>query len=881
MAGPRAVRVDLSRPTVFRPYTSLRTNSQSTKTPDFEFLIPRTASDEIVLSEAKWPTQRFVYVFMDPRFLTIFMAVRMEVGSGPNGLYMVIRVEADGTQAACFGSEYKQAMISGSPPPFSAQTTIESFELEPDIRGVAESYTIAAPILLPLTAIAALEAQRPATVPKLGTGVALGVKNGTSAPNQRSPWVVPVVDPLFLADDLTRKYYEAADNFLASAQEIDRPPARSDADRKARREGDLARLRKAIADNLVALKRAAPTQGGLFFQTLRVGFPEQEVEQYQAFVSRLVELREIAAFELIAWLESALFTSADDWWDRNQGQPDASYDNYVFAVANALARLSEADHGVQYLMDLRRRIDQGSSPAPSGVLNVINEFIFRTTRSSAEQRTIAEKASAAVFQTWAGFVAMATAVRQRVVSGPNPTTSLVQDLRSFADSLAFTFQTRVLDLDVTPLQLEAPVANMKTTVVSVPMPEFRVGAVRRLIRATKLTADHLNRVAAVLNLGVAYAALRAALDEGGDARARAMGMADLAGASFGFVDQVQGAPLLENVRARMAGKLNVGGALAGNRLSSTLGLLGAVASLTSASLSTADAFDRGDWDKAVAHMTEGFGAVLVATGSAVILVSGTTGPFALWTIGIGTAVSAAGFIWSVFAADTELEQMLKFCVFGRDHKSRALSPGWSQCRRSFDEWDGDSPRGLIRQLKAFQQIFYSFEVSGANAVLPGPLASDGIVRITPASLRLACSFELVYTAVYVLPGGALPSVTLNGKATVLIPKSPTGAPVLVDDRNNYQTVGAIRVHRDGGRDALDVRLRLRTPLVQPRTNVPFELESLTCLVQLKVPDVKVDDIGQSDGTLVVPTTVDGPKAVPAVIVRRGRAEVDGRASVKI
>jgi hypothetical protein len=97
------------------------------------------------------------------------------------------------------------------------------------------------------------------------------------------------------------------------------------------------------------------------------------------------------------------------------------------------------------------------------------------------------------------------------------------------------------------------------------------------------------------------------------------------------------------------------------------------------------------------------GRKLIATGSTVILVSGTTGPFALWTIGIGTA--------------------------GRlgpgSQKRRAQAPGWSQCRHSFDEWDGDSPRGLIRQLKAFQQIFYSFEVSGANSVLAGPLASDG------------------------------------------------------------------------------------------------------------------------------------------------------------
>jgi hypothetical protein len=68
--------------------------------------------------------------------------------------------------------------------------------------------------------------------------------------------------------------------------------------------------------------------------------------------------------------------------------------------------------------------------------------------------------------------------------------------------------------------------------------------------------------------------------------------------------------------------------------------------------------------------------------------------------------------------------------------------------------------------------------------------------------------------------------------------------------------------------------------VQPGTSAPFELESLTCLVQLKVPDVKVDDIGQSDGILVVPTAADGPRALEVKAIQAKSVNSQRAFSVK-
>jgi hypothetical protein len=66
-------------------------------------------------------------------------------------------------------------------------------------------------------------------------------------------------------------------------------------------------------------------------------------------------------------------------------------------------------------------------------------------------------------------------------------------------------------------------------------------------------------------------------------------------------------------------------------------------------------------------------------------------------------------------------------------------------------------------------------------------------------------------------------------------------------------------------------LRLLEPLVERGTDRPFELDSSTCQVQLKVPELEVDDIGQSDGTLVVPSTVDGATSYRSGPETQGRA----------
>jgi hypothetical protein len=887
MGDPRSATLQVSRPIQLLPFSSASTSAQDTKVPDFEFAMARDGQF-ILLPEARWPTRRFVYIFLDKALVETgtwrAAVIEATTGAGVSGnpLFAVVRVEPGGELAICSGRNYKDGITSGTVP-FEPGTTFEHSALEPEAlrEETAGSYAVAAPILLTVAAIAKLEERRPRGIPILGTGMGIGVPAPVENAPKNPVWVFPVVEPILIAGQLTRKFYEAADNFLSAAQQIDRPAARNDEERKARNQGEILRLKKTVADNLIGLKSAAPSLADTFEDTMQSGFPEAFVSEYRESLNELVFQRELAAFQLIAWLESDLFVLADDWWERKEDKPDADYELYVKAVLEGLARLAESDRGVQYLMDVRKRLEAGSSFPEPGVLHVVNDFVFRSTQSTSEQQVLALKMSVTLFGVWSGFVAAALAVRQRVVKGPNPTTTLVEDMKAFADRLRFTFHDGFLTVEVDDIRVESAPQGTLSSVVDVPTPSF--GPIKAALAKVKLPTEHVTRVCAVLNFGLAAAALRTALDESGDARAKNMALSDLAGASLGVLDQAAALPLarVEAFRSRLAGKVNMGGAMLGNRVAGTLGLLGAVASLTSASLATAEEFDRGDWDEAMAHMTEGIGALITGAGATVILYSGTTGPFALWAIGIGTAISAAGLLWSIFAADSEIDQMLKFSAFGKQSGQAASKPpGWSQCKTSFAEWNPNTPAGLVLQLQAFQQIFYSFEASGASPVAPGPLASDGILRITPASLKLTSSFEIEYSAVYAALGaGAGPPTTRNGKARVSIPSTADKTPLFVDDGNNYQTAGAIRVHKDGGRDAIDVRFRLIVPLATTDGR-PLELESLSCRLQLRVPGMKTTT-GGGDDALVVPTTAKGAQVVKVVVQEGHKVRTEPSLSVKV
>ncbi len=97
---------------------------------------------------------------------------------------------------------------------------------------------------------------------------------------------------------------------------------------------------------------------------------------------------------------------------------------------------------------------------------------------------------------------------------------------------------------------------------------------------------------------------------------------------------------------------------------------------------------------------------------------------------------------------------------------------------------------------------------------------------------------------------------MKGKVTVQIPSIIVEKFTLVDPSGTYETEDAVRPHRDGGRDALDVRFRIKKAVREKLGKSP-ELELLTCLVQLRVPGAGVEQQGTNDEPLIVPTTAKG------------------------
>ena len=81
----------------------------------------------------------------------------------------------------------------------------------------------------------------------------------------------------------------------------------------------------------------------------------------------------------------------------------------------------------------------------------------------------------------------------------------------------------------------------------------------------------------------------------------------------------------------------------------------------------------------------------------------------------------------------------------------------------------------------------------------------------------------------------------------------------------------MKLRKVDGRDVIDVRFRLRTPL-KDDIGQPMELDTLTCFVQLHVPGVALEAGADGRSTLVVPTTAGGVRLLKAV-VRADRTEL--------
>src|SRR5690606_13488969 len=220
---------------------------------------------------------------------------------------------------------------------------------------------------------------------------------------------------------------------------------------------------------------------------------------------------------------------------------------------------------------------------------------------------------------------------------------------------------------------------------------------------------------------------------------------DLAESVVFFADQLKGSDSLRRMRKQL---VNIPSAT--SLVSTRLGLLGAALSLGGSAASALNRYNSQDWDAAAADATQGIGAALTTVGYVVAIKSPGGGPAAGYFLAASAGISTIGFVWSLFAADTPYDQLAKFSAFGDEAGAAAPAPGWAQCTRTgtFADWAPHTEEGLKRQLKAAEQLFYSFRACGCQEFL----ASNGGLRIYPSAVRPNSVFRIRYKATYVDPG---------------------------------------------------------------------------------------------------------------------------------
>ena len=206
----------------------------------------------------------------------------------------------------------------------------------------------------------------------------------------------------------------------------------------------------------------------------------------------------------------------------------------------------------------------------------------------------------------------------------------------------------------------------------------------------------------------------------------------------------------------------------------------------------------------------------------------------------------------------------------------APAPGWAQCTRTgtFADWAPHTEEGLKRQLKAAEQLFYSFRASGmADIPRAARYASDALLRIYPSAVRPNTVVHIWYEAQWV---HSATRKLIEPKATGLCviemgtPANPDRVR-LRDLSGRFKEEGAVARGQVDGANVLDVVLQLKHP---PRTlSPPWTIHDLTFFVQLDVHGDSRLAEGETDasGSLIVPTTDQGARWLELRCLDAGRA----------
>jgi hypothetical protein len=373
------------------------------------------------------------------------------------------------------------------------------------------------------------------------------------------------------------------------------------------------------------------------------------------------------------------------------------YCDWIAVYAQLIERVREAHPGQALIA---RLIEQPSY--------LIGTYVLRASPAPADVFAIGRKSYAAILLLWSEVVPLALS------RAPALAARLAGALRHIARIDIVRVETVTQTFTYRKSNGRLRTVSRPATKVTAIAPEVAIAAWARG-GAVGQALGYLTLAVEVVNLGVAAVALRDA-DPGASAEILVL---NIAGASLDAVSAVTRlrSPGACSVRWLGAASAVLDGAVALEQGYQALG----VDDLSSAA---------GQAGVAVGATLSALGCLCALDGAAVATtVVGL--PLALVLELVGLVLMVAGSIVSAFTADSELEQFVRHCRFGRNAGSSSPHrPPWATA--AFCDWS-DEPGGLDHQVSSLLALLAGFTVEAAGEtsirILLGMVAPSSKLRV--------------------------------------------------------------------------------------------------------------------------------------------------------
>lgn len=675
---------------------------------------------------------------------------------------------------------------------------------------------------------------------------------GNPPDSQPSKRALPVVDPLLILRGAAQIYGQACDRYLLHMGEFV-------ADGATEPSGSHLYLKKCVAELLVNLPSQAVGDSAAKqavvsarrFMRRYMGEASDSDTPGSEGVRQLVAARELAALNLITWLESESLELIWKLYRNKNGTCDdpakeAGYLTYVDARLLALSRLSESERGKHYLM---QQVDGADSKDPSGLSFVLPP---ETPGPHAPTAKWVVKLTKGIVGLWIKLLPLivervAKGVASYKVSGETfervgPT------VKKLAKQLEKTLGQALFDIETLPpsrIQVMVDGALRDIEVHSVELrlrPDGVDDASKRLGDGLTLLRGSLEAI----NAGIAFSACWEGVRDGNyDLKSLGSGLTLLKSLNF-FAQE----------GTKRLGKYALGSGLKATfeKLGSRLSVVGTVLDIAGSGVSVLELYEKGDYDAAA---IEFIGARI---GIWALSVSGPAG-WALLALSLGFAVSVEWF------KDTPYDKLAKFSAFGGGVRPAMdkSDQAWTMAT-DFKEWSPKDRQGLETWLQAAAQLAYGFQVRGFEPQQVDPTVA--CVQIEAQQLLASTRLHIHVAVTYSNPGASV-MATKKYDADLWV-VSLLDSPVLFDYSGQLQMNNAVRV-RDGR--IVELTLRRLAPFMYSSRHDgklhPMVVHDFTCTVRLDAFGDGKPTLRGEDASLVVPTTYEGKRWVKAEVLQGG------------